>query len=30
MRKLTDKELISTYFAINVHNEYFFNGLMFF
>lgn len=30
MRKLTDKELISTYFAINVHNEYFFNGFMFF
>jgi hypothetical protein len=30
MRKLTDKELISTYFAINVYNEYFFNGLMFF
>lgn len=29
MRKLTDKELISVYFAINVHNEYFFNGLMF-
>ena len=30
MRKLTDKELISAYFAINVYNEYFFNGLMFF
>ena len=30
MRKLTNEELISTYFAINVHNEYFFNGLMFF
>lgn len=29
MRKLTDKELISVYFAINVHNEYFFNGLMY-
>ena len=29
MRKLTDKELISVYFAINVHNEYFFNGLIF-
>ena len=29
MRKLINKELISTYFAINVHNEYFFNGLMF-
>lgn len=24
MRKLTDKELISAYFAINVYNEYFF------
>lgn len=30
MKKLTNKELISAYFAINVHNEYFFNGLMFF
>ena len=30
MRKLTNEELISAYFAINVHNEYFFNGLMFF
>lgn len=30
MRELTNKELISAYFAINVHNEYFFNGLMFF
>lgn len=29
MRKLTDKELISAYFAINVHNEYSFNGLTF-
>lgn len=29
MRKLTDKELINAYFAINVHNEYFFNGLMY-
>lgn len=30
MRKLTNEELISVYFAINVYNEYFFNGLMFF
>lgn len=30
MRKLTNEELISAYFAINVYNEYFFNGLMFF
>ena len=30
MRKLTNEELISVYFAINVHNKYFFNGLMFF
>lgn len=29
MRKLTNEELISVYFAINVHNEYFFNGLMY-
>ena len=29
MRKLTDKELISTYFAINVHNEYFFDNYMY-
>lgn len=29
MRKLTDKELISTYFAINVHNEYFFDNIMY-
>lgn len=26
---MIDKELISAYFAINVHSEYFFNGLMF-
>lgn len=30
MRKLTNEELINAYFAINVHNEYFFNGLMYF
>lgn len=29
MRKLTDKELISVYFAINVHNEYFFDNIMY-
>lgn len=29
MRKLTDKELISTYFAINVHNEYFLSDIMY-
>lgn len=29
MRKLTDKELISAYFAINVHNEYFFDNYMY-
>ena len=29
MRKLTDKELISVYFAINVHNEYFFDNYMY-
>lgn len=26
MRKLTNEELISAYFAINVHNEYLVNG----
>ena len=30
MRKLTDKELISTYFAINVHNEYYLSDIMYF
>ena len=30
MRKLTNKELISTYFAINVHNEYYFDNIMYF
>ena len=29
MRKLTNKELISAYFAINVHNEYFFDNIMY-
>lgn len=29
MRKLADKELISTYFAINVRNEYFFDNYMY-
>lgn len=29
MRKLTDKELISVYFAINVHNEYFLSDIMY-
>lgn len=30
MRKLTDKELISTYFAINVYNEYYLDDIMYF
>lgn len=29
MRKLTNEELISTYFAINVHNEYFLDNIMY-
>lgn len=29
MRKLTNEELISAYFAINVHNEYFFDNYMY-
>lgn len=29
MRRLTNKELISTYFAINVRNEYFFDNYMY-
>lgn len=29
MRKLTNEELISVYFAINVHNEYFFDNIMY-
>lgn len=29
MRKLTNEELISTYFAINVHNEYFFDNIVY-
>lgn len=30
MRKLTNEELISAYFAINVHNEHYFNNIMYF
>lgn len=30
MRKLTNEELISAYFAINVHNEYCFDNIMYF
>ncbi len=30
MRKLTNEELISTYFAINVHNEHYFDNIMYF
>lgn len=30
MRKLTNEELISVYFAINVHNEHYFNNIMYF
>ena len=29
MRKLTNEELISVYFTINVHNEYFFDNIMY-
>lgn len=29
MRKLTNEELISVYFAINVHNEYFLDDIMY-
>ena len=29
MRKLTNKEVISAYFAINVHNEYFLSDIMY-
>ena len=29
MRKLTNEELISVYFAINVHNDYFFDNIMY-
>ena len=29
MRKLTNEELISAYFAINVHNEYFLSDIMY-
>ena len=30
MRKLTNEELISVYFAINVHNEYYFDNIVYF